>query len=305
MESSLHLEIDLAFTLVEPPEGDDAAEQLNGTVTAAGTTVDIFVDNPGAFSGSSLPGLATVRALAKALAGQGLAVSVSGPRGHLVSVGAVKSPLAQRLLTRSPHIRLGSPSTLAPLLHLGRRALDKGDTKVGLPPSTPFPLVPTINRRIRRTITTTHYARGSGRPRLIFVKDSETWEGQIPREFELPEDRATIGSAATSSLRLQGLQDLHAEVVHTDDDEYVLVPHGPVSGSVNATGNSILRTGARVQLGPWCLAFFREEYADHGRPFGGRSGGELAYQRPQRNPRTGVTEQDGSAGIGDFRRPPR
>lgn len=305
MGSSIHLEIDLAFSLVEPPDGESPSEQLRGTVTAAGTTVDIFVDRPGAFSGDSVPSLATVRSLAKALAGQGLAVSVSGPKGHLVSLGVVRSTLAQRFLTRSPHIRLGSPSALAPLLHLGRRALEKGEAKVGMPPSTPFPLVPTVNRRIRRTITTTHYARGSGRPRLIFVQDSATWEGQVPREFALPDGRATIGSAGTSSLQLEGLQDLHAEVVHTDDDEYVLVPHGPVSGSVNATGNSVLRTGARVQLGPWCLAFFREEYADHGRPFGGRSGGEFAYQRPQRNPRTGATEQDGSAGIGNFRRPPR
>ncbi|WP_026549453.1 FHA domain-containing protein [Arthrobacter sp. Br18] len=305
MNSPIHLDIDLVFSLVEPPQGGDPAEHLSGTVTAAGTTIEVFVDNPGAFGGSDMPSLAGIRSLAKALAGQGLAVSVAGPKGNLVSLGAVKSSRAQRLLTRSPHIRLGSPSTLAPLLRVGRRALESSGSKVGMPPSTPFPLVPTANRRIKRTITTTHNAPGSGRPRLIFVEDSATWEGQVPREFELSQDRSSIGSAPGSSLQLGGLQDLHAEIVHTADDEYVLIPHGPVGGSVNARGESILRTGARVQLGPWRLAFFREEYADHGRPFGGRSGGELAYQRPQRNPRTGATEQDGSAGIGDFRRPPR
>lgn len=305
MPSSIHLEIDLVFSLVEPGDGDDSAEHLRGTVTADGTTVEIFVDNPAVFNGSNIPGLASVRSFAKALAGQGLEISVSGPKGSLISLGAVKSTMAQRLLTRSPHIRLGATSTLVPLLNLARRALEKSGSNVGMPPATPFPLVPTVNRRIKRTITTTHNAPGSGRPRLIFVQNSATWEGQVPREFELTEVRASIGSAAGSSLQLEGLLGLHAEVIHTADDEYVLVPHGPVSGSVNADGQSILRTGARIQLGQWCLAFFREEYADHGRPFGGRSGGELAYQRSQRNPRTGVTEQDGSAGIGDFRRPPR
>lgn len=70
-----------------------------------------------------------------------------------------------------------------------------------------------------------------------------------------------------------------------------------MSGSINRTSPSVLRTGARVQMGQWSMAFFREEFADHGRPFGGRSGGELAYQRPQFDPRTGTTERDGSQGI--------
>ena len=43
----------------------------------------------------------------------------------------------------------------------------------------------------------------------------------------------------------------------------------------------ILRTGSRVDLGEWTFTFSREEYADHGRPYGGRIGGELGHQRPQ------------------------
>ncbi len=232
-------------------------------------------------------------------------MSVSSPKGLLVSIGAVRTSMAQRLVTRSPHIRLGSPRTLAPLLGVGRRALEKSDAPSLLPPSTPFPLVPTVNRRIRRTITTTHYEYGGGRPRLIFVQNSDAWDGQVPREFALVEERTTIGSGAGAMLNLSGLDDLHAEIRHTDDDEYVLVPHGAITGSVNGREESVLRTGARIRLGDWALAFFREEYADHGRPFGGRNGGELAYQRPQRNPRTGATEVDGSEGVGDFRRRPR
>jgi hypothetical protein len=305
MTSSLRLDIDIAFSLTEPATDGKPEARLSGTVKAAGSTVDIFVDDPTSFRGNNLPGIGQVRTIAKELAGRGLAVSVSGPKGLLVSIGAVEASMAQRLLTRSPHIRLGSPGTLAPLLGIGKRALEKDNTPSLIPPGTPFPLVPTVNRSIRRTITTTHYLRGGGRPRLIFVQNSQQWDGQVPREFELVADRTTIGSAEESVLRLAGLDALHAEVVHTDADEYVLVPHGPITGSVNGRDETVLRTGARIQLGQWALAFFREEYADHGRPFGGRSGGEFSYQKPQRNPHTGDNEVDGSGGVGDFRRPPR
>jgi hypothetical protein len=305
MASSLRFDIDIDFSLAEPATDGKPEARLTGTVKAAGTTVEIFVDDPAAFRGNNLPGIGQVRAFAGALARRGLAVSVAGPKGPLVSLGAVETSMAQRLFTRSPYIRLGSPGTLAPLLGIGRRALEKGSAPSLLPPSTPFPLVPTVNRRIRRTITTTHYVRGGGRPRLIFVQNSQVWNGQVPREFELVADRTTIGSSDDAMLRLDGLEDVHAEVLHTEDDEYVLVPRGAITGSVNGREPSVLRTGARVQLGAWALAFFREEYADHGRPFGGRNGGELSYQRPQRNPRTGATEVDGSEGVGDFRRQPR
>ncbi|MHA7262781.1 FHA domain-containing protein [Arthrobacter sp. TMN-37] len=304
MVAKLRLDIDLAFSLTEPGRDGRQDEAISGTVTAAGTSVQVFCDNPGAFRGD-IPSVSGVRAFAKVLAAAGLDVTVSGPQGPLISLGAVESSMAQRLLTRSPHLRLGSPSVLAPLLHLGRRSLERSGQGSLLPPPTPLPLVPTVNRRISRRITTTHYAPGGGRPRLIFVQDSARWNGQVPREFALGQERTTIGSSPGSDLVLAGLDDLHAEILHDANDEYVLVPHGAVSGSAGGAGPSVLRTGARVQLGSWCFAFFREEYADHGRPFGGRNGGEFAVQRPQRNPRTGATEQDGSVGIGDPRRPPR
>jgi len=34
-------------------------------------------------------------------------------------------------------------------------------------------------------------------------------------------------------------------------------------------------------VGDWTLTFMRDEYADHGRPFGGREGGEGAVQPAQ------------------------
>lgn len=304
MTARIRLEIDLEFSVTEPATPDQPPSTVNGTVKANGSTVEVYLDTPEAFSGSALPSLDAVRELAKAFADQGVAVSVSGPKGSLVSLGDVKVSRAQRLLTRSPHIRLGSLSALTPMAK-SVRASGKTDAPNLLPPSTPFPLVPTVNRKIRRRVTTTHHTPGSGRARLIFVQDSATWNGQVPREFNLGPVSTTIGSGDGVDLMLPGLDAVHAEVVHNEADEYVLVPHGPVSGSVNPTEPSVLRTGARIQLGQWCLAYFREEYADHGRPFGGRSGGELAYQRPQFDPRTGRTEGDGSEGVGDFRRRPR
>ena len=58
---------------------------------------------------------------------------------------------------------------------------------------------------------------------------------------------------------------------------------GPAGTRVNGAhvDSAVLRTASRVQVGEWTMSFFREEYADHGRPFGGRIGGELGYQRPQ------------------------
>ncbi|WP_235201515.1 hypothetical protein [Microbacterium sp. CH12i] len=90
-------------------------------------------------------------------------------------------------------------------------------------------------------------------------------------------------------MRLADTDPVHATVVHDDRDEYVLTLHG--EGEMNASSRAaetgagdrseILRTGARFTAGPWTLVFGREEFADHGRPFGGREGGELEDQPPQ------------------------
>jgi hypothetical protein len=41
-----------------------------------------------------------------------------------------------------------------------------------------------------------------------------------------------------------------------------------------------LRTAARVEVGRWTMSFFREEFADHGRPYGGRIGGRARPSTP-------------------------
>lgn len=80
---------------------------------------------------------------------------------------------------------------------------------------------------------------------------------------------------------------IHAEIRHARDDEYVLYPFDASGGGSApepgkpAPGPRVLRTGARIELGTWRLAYYREEFADHGRPHGGRQGGELAIQKPQ------------------------
>jgi hypothetical protein len=80
---------------------------------------------------------------------------------------------------------------------------------------------------------------------------------------------------------LPGLEPLHAQVQHDADDEFVLVAHGPAKVHGHPTGRALLRTAARVELAGHVLTFIREEFADHGRPFGGRIGGEAGRQRTQ------------------------
>jgi hypothetical protein len=91
-------------------------------------------------------------------------------------------------------------------------------------------------------------------------------------------------------LRLEGLNPFHAEIRHDEHDEYVLFLYGPAevgsdlktpTENTPAEAGRILRTGARVQLGEWAMSYYREEFADHGRPFGGREGGEGERQPDQ------------------------
>ncbi|WP_035781344.1 FHA domain-containing protein [Arthrobacter sp. H14] len=285
----MRLDIDMTFSVADP--GNGSGRMAKGTIRAAGREVQVYLDDPSLLPVDKMPALASVREMAKTLASRGLSVSVGGPQGELVSLGAVKASVAQRLVTGSLFIRLGSLRALAPLAgRFSRRETQKPSL---LPPGTPWPLVPMVYRRIPRKITTTHYSAGGGRPRLIVVKDGEYWDGNMLEEFNLKPGTTTIGSSASADLVLDGLEPVHAEIHHTDTDEYVLHSHGPVGGSVdNQAETTTLRTGSRLVMGQWRLGFFREEYADHGRPHGGRSGGEFAHQKAQYNPRTGKVERD-------------
>ena len=61
--------------------------------------------------------------------------------------------------------------------------------------------------------------------------------------------------------------------------------------SHHAARTETLRTGSRFTVGPWELVFAREEFADHGRPFGGRLGGEFSDQ-PLQEARPGYDADD-------------
>lgn len=273
----IHLDIDLTLE-----EGRSSGEPgLSATVRANGSEVVVHVDHP-----SRLPGRRDLRSLgvlADGLARRGVTVRVEGPEGTIVAFGDVRASALHRVVTGSPHIRLGSVQALAPLA----RRRDGAFEPFAAPPPTLLPLVPTVQRGVRRQITTTHYVPGSGRPRLIFAVGAGAWDGGPPRQFDLRPGRTVIGSGPDADLQLPGLAEVHAIIEHTDDDEYVLRPLDRTLGgrAVEPGGPAenvrVLRTGARIELGPWRMAFYREEFADHGRPFGGRQGGEYAFQKPQ------------------------
>lgn len=132
--------------------------------------------------------------------------------------------------------------------------------------------------------TTTHSTWGAGEPHLLVSRaDHERFV------YDLTADEVTIGSAEGSGIVLEGADPQHATIVHDKRDEYVL--HLIGEGTMNANSEAgtegerseVLRTGARFTIGEWALVFSRKEFADHGRPFGGREGGEGEHQPLQEN----------------------
>ncbi|CAM3795444.1 FHA domain-containing protein [Occultella aeris] len=124
---------------------------------------------------------------------------------------------------------------------------------------------------------TTHATPGSGNPALVVSRADRAGPGETPLTFPLDAEEITVGSGADQDIRLEGLETHHLTIYHDQRDEYRVRPSGHIEGgSVAEPADRVLRTGARVAAGPWEMTFQRAEYADHGRPFGGREGGELA-----------------------------
>lgn len=272
----IRFDIDLSVA----QQGDDDERGISATIAAAGREVVVTLDDASRLPRSGRRALQGLAAIADDLARQGVSVRVDGPDGMLVAFGDVHANAVQRIVTGSPHVRVGGPAALA---RVGRGARQPALTA---PPTTLLPIAPTLARRIRRRPTTTHATPGAGRPRLVFAIGTGTWDDAVPYEFDLAQERTRVGSGPDVDLRLPGLEALHAEIVHRDDDEYVLVAHGPIGGGAASRDSAagperVLRTGARIEMGAWRLAYIREEWADHGRPYGGRQGGELSYQRRQ------------------------
>jgi hypothetical protein len=272
----LDLSADLSFR-VAAGDGETATGRLSGI--HGRLTLDI--DNPGLFAGSG--DSAAVRGAADQLAAQGVSVQVVHDGVHLVTIGAVSAPWWQRRATGSRRIRIGS--WRGAWTSLRSRAAGQGAVLPGpesLPPPTMLPLTPTFARHPRRRVTTTHTPHGAGSPRLVLKKE-DMWDGERQPVFWLGDPFTTIGSSSFCDVVLPGIEPLHAVVVHDDLDEYLIENCGPetrVHGRV-VEDSTTLRTGARIDLGPHSLSYFREEYADHGRPYGGREGGEIGHQRSQ------------------------
>lgn len=139
--------------------------------------------------------------------------------------------------------------------------------------------------------TTTHAEFGAGNPRLRITREDDR------TEFRLVDDLVRVGSAAGNELVLADTDPVHATIAHDERDEYVLTLHGEgemnavaeTSGTHGGERTETLRTGARFTAGPWTLVFARDEFADHGRPFGGRLGGEYSDQ-PTQPPRPDYDE---------------
>jgi pSer/pThr/pTyr-binding forkhead associated (FHA) protein len=132
---------------------------------------------------------------------------------------------------------------------------------------------------MKTKVTSTHDPKGGGRPRLILALGGSAPARAQQREFDLRPGVTVIGSAPDADLQLPGLDGHHAEVRRESGDEYVWVDLGASAGSRvdgQRMGAQGLHTGDRIEVGSWILTYFREEFADHGRPNGGRQGGELA-----------------------------
>ncbi len=290
MTHRLRLHADLSFS-VQAPAARDGETVVSGTVTGEGPHVDVTLDDVSSVS-TGIPGktrrtlVRSGRAAAALVAEHGITVTLRDPQGPLVSVGAVRPTLLTRMLTRSPHLRIHSWSRAIALLRTRRR-----DSAISLaellPPGTPWPPTPTFRMR-RRILRTTHDPRGGGRPRLVLSVGEAPVLGATGRVFYLKRGTSTIGSDPSCDLVLSGLEAHQAEVVRMpEEDEYVLVAKS-AAGLTRVNGEvpdgQLLRTGSRIQLGEWTVSYSREEYADHGRPFGGRAGGEFSRQKPQQQP---------------------
>lgn len=129
---------------------------------------------------------------------------------------------------------------------------------------------------------TTHAAWGEGNPRLIVTRGAERWTHALG-------DETAIGSASDVAISLDALDPVHARVYHRDDDEYVVELAGegeltanPDTAETGAGPNGqVLRHGARFVIAEYAFIFQRDEFADHGRPAGGREGGEYSDQASQ------------------------
>lgn len=268
---------DLKFQTVLTDKG-----VVEGTLKVADRRIEIHMRGP------VYPNLGrdakTLRGLAASLAQFGATAVVFLNETPIVELGATHLRWWQHFLPHTRHVTLLSKRTALRLM------IGSGSSSPGvrvrdlLPPTTLLPLAPTFAPH-RRPVTTTHDPRRGGNPRLVTIAAEPLGEHQGENTFRLTREVTLIGSGEQCDIRLAGLEEIHAAVIHDDRDELVVEDRSLsrstlVNGAV-PTENIVLRTGARITLGGSMLVFQRAEYADHGRPYGGRIGGELGHQTRQ------------------------
>lgn len=278
MTTDVSFDADLRFSVSVPGH-----EPVAGTLVGSGRRLELRLADPVAFAGRGDSG--AVRGVADLLAGYGVTVSVIAGERPLLELGSTSANWLQRRLTGSRNLRIVSlRGALA-----GARGRASGAEailpgKALVPPPTLFPVAPTFGRRPAPPISTTHDPRRGGNPRLVVTVGNKRLPDSGVLIHPLRNDVTTIGSDPSCDIRLAGLEPLHAVVEHDDHDELVLLDRA-ANRTTRVNGlpveRRVLRTGARVEIGAWILAYRRAEYADHGRPFGGRIGGELGRQKPQ------------------------
>ncbi len=254
-------------------------EPVTARIHGSASALTMEIDDPGAFAGSQDVG--SLRVIAEGLASLGVCLRVESRGRHLITVGATRAPWWHRRVTGSRRIRLGS---VRGVLTTGWARAQRPEPLLPssrmLPPDTVRPLFPTLALQARRAVGTTHAADGAGGPRLVLAWDY-TLGDERPPSYWLGET-TVIGSDPGCDVVLAGLEPRHAIIDHAAGDEYVVTA---VEGDTRVHGagalGQVLRTGARLDLGDHTLVFYREEFADHGRPYGGRIGGELGHQLPQ------------------------
>jgi hypothetical protein len=263
---------------VVTPDGSRAT----ATVRADGHRLAVRSNDLGAFAAGRSGG--DLRAVARGLAERGYVLEIGDDEGAMLRLGAVKRRFWHRFATGTPHVQVARWRAAA---RLKARAVTGGSDALAVPPPIAWPDLPAAPWS-RRRVTTTHDPYGGGHPRLYL---SDTRVPAMAREVRvhyLPPGESSIGAAEGSDLVLDGISDLQAVVTRTEDDEYVIGARGrqtPTFVNGRELPVQTLRTGCRIELGPWRLTYVRDEFADHGRPYGGRIGGELGRQRPQDPPR--------------------
>lgn len=290
MAARLHVDADLTLTISVPGPAADGGgpsepQEINATIRGAGSEIEVVLDQLGELPlGMGRRAAADLTSdVGSAAADAGLVISVSGPDGPVLAIGAVRSRILDRAVTGSRHVAVKDRRAALRLL---RAARTDGPSLADLtPPGTLWPLAPTVAPALRRRVTTTHDPAGGGDPRLIYYLPPGPERGAPRQVAHLRRGTTTIGSAADNDVVIPGLEPHHAEVRReAGTDEYLLHALTDATATVagrQATEGIVLRTGAGVTCGRQSFVYAREEYADHGRPYGGREGGEFSRQRPQ------------------------